>query len=476
MKNPNADVTDTYHPNPKVLAALTAPEPWHLVCNGHDLFASAKFHKGFEDRVVYQALTQVGSTWVRLRGTVYRDHPYVDFAAWAIDGDTRTSKPLFLRHTLHVQSRGAGPIVSVYLDNAEEGTILQGQGRTIRQFRCNLEDGDTQVVHNEPFETTPYAPRSPNQTGGNWAYMGLTHPPIEPRLLYPVGGYAGFFQKPDGELLTEADMPDLQAGSHIHAHSKDPGWIHYNDPGAPWRDRMAFFGSNQDGQHSCLFSAVAQQSMREPKNQALKMLLEAYVHVYTRSYPSKPRGTSHANPGAERSQGRVLKEGAHVFEALLEDAPKHAAIIGKRVGERWENQVQQFVRNYDSHDFGFAGFARTGMYSANEIGIHWWGLEAVHRVIEKIGAPHLEQLHWLQREASTWLFESFRFYDIPGDRGWGHPYFEAADHSTPNTGPTSSSHFAWLGATRHEPRNPTEVEKMKHILELGESMDARFKG
>ena len=272
--------------------------------------------------------------------------------------------------------------------------------------------------------------------------------------------------------MTEQQFPNLQASSHIHGRSKDKGWIEYTDPSNTWRDRMSVFRTNPDGQHACQVSVLAQMAEHYPRDEGLKMLLEGWSHNYTRQFPAEARGTSHNNSGQERDQGRQTKTGVDAFMASHKEDSPTALRFGRRALERWLIDVVAFKARHAKTGLGFSEFAEGG-YSTNEIGIHYWGIRRLHQAIEKLGAEHLEEVHFWMAEAQRWCFESWRFYDIQGDRHWGYPYFEDKDHE-PMHGPVSAEHFGWLAAVHYEPQNPTEEAKHKAILELGAGMDPRF--
>ena len=354
------------------------------------------------------------------------------------------------------------------------GGFLQGQGSTLRAFHVNF---GTASWGGDDGKNAPnsYMPRSPNKTGGNWAYMGISFPvsKIEITDAYAIGLYGGVFQHSDGKLVSEKDYPQLQAISHIHEHSRDKGWIKYTDRSNTWRDRMSIMRTNPDGQHACQVSVLAQLAERYPEDEGLQMLLEECSHVYTRQFPFQARGTTHNNPGQERAQGRVMKSGVDAFMGSVNIDDATALRYGHRVLERFTNDKKQFLSNYAKHGVGWSQFARFGAYSTNEIGIHYWGMDRLHDALDKLGVDHLEEVHFWMREASRWCFDSFRFYDIAGHRHWGYPYYEDKDHKD-LSGPVSAEHFGWLAAVSHEPQNPTEWEKHKALLELGAGMDPRF--
>jgi hypothetical protein len=156
----------------------------------------------------------------------------------------------------------------------------------------------------------------------------------------------------------------------------------------------------------------------------------------------------------------------------LDDEPS-ALRFGRRAMKRWQIDAKAFVRRYKETGLGFSKFASTGAYSTNEIGIHYWGLWRLHLAIEELGDDDIGAVHFWMAEASRWCFESFRFYDIPGDRHWGYPYFEDKNH-VDLSGSVSAEHFGWLAATHFEPHNPIERAKHEAIVALGEGMDERF--
>ena len=465
--------TDTWRPHPRCIDALEV-DKWTLRVKGVDLLANAKFHHGYTDRIVWQSLTKVGPIWFRVRIALNHNSAVAQFWIWPVYGDTGDGTSLFPRRQLYVTSLNA-PLVDMPVE--EDGDfILHGQGVSMRYLWVDFDQVTSDFDSGAILKPNALCPQNPNQTGGNWPYMGITFPPretFELEELYMLGGYGGYFQHEcTGEWVTEKDKPDLQANSHIHEFSKDPGWINYTNPDATWQDRMAIFQANQDGQHCCLWSVLAQAAKAHYRKEGLQMLLEAAVHVYTRAFPDEPRGTTHHDSGQERGQGRILKSAVDMNLALRDK--ELALVVGIRGVERYRIDMQAALKRLQSGMLPFAPFLDG--YSTNEIGIHYWGMWKLAKVLESVNQldvlPILQ--HWLAL-ARAWCFESFRWYDIPGDRRWAYPYVEAADH-TEIRGGVSSAHFGWLAATHYEPQNPTEIEKMKAILELGDHYPARFKG
>lgn len=479
--------------NDKKTVKFETDGDWTLKVGDIDILKNLKLLKVYDDAFVWQSLTPMHDGWLRLRARWVPGATTVNFWAWWVAGDTGIEAPRIAQPAITIIAT-AEPLVDLricprsplhsdpMLEGFTSGGLLHGQGTVMHHFVVDFEENEWD--HGDSVqEPNRYMPASPNQTGGNWDYMGQTFPVevIPNRLIYAAGCYGGFFQHGDsGQFVTEADFPELQADSHIHAGSKDRGWIKYTAPSTPWRDRMKVMYSNPDGAHACQISVLAQVAQFRPEDEGLKMLLEAWSNVYLRSFPAQPRGTSHANPGSERSQGRVVKSGVDAFLACHSFGSKEDEHIGLRFGtrvlQRWGNQRDLFLANFKKRGFGFSQYRDTGMYAANEIGIHFWGIYRLHLAFDQLGAEHNPELHYWMETAAKWLFDSFRYYgELAGDRRWGHPYYENADHTTPLASPTSSSHFAWFGAMQHEPVNSTEWVKRGHIMALGEGMPARFK-
>ena len=351
-------------------------------------------------------------------------------------------------------------------------TLLHGQGLGV--IRRTSRPGHADVEVGGDLSLNPYCPKNPNQTGGLWPYMGITYPDVNPVDLYMLGGYGGYFQNPGGSWVTEEDHPVMQAGSHIHEHSNDRGWIRYSHQ-QPWRDRLAFFEANQDDQHLCQWSVLAQTAAQQPFDLGLGMLIEACAHSFLRLIPGKPRGTFHHLSGQERAQGRILLTAVDMFKALNQlGYTELAKSVGRRGYERFNIDKAAFIKRNAEKGLGFNTWAGTKHYSTGEIGILFWGMLKMQQQPILIGTDgYLDARFWM-REAARWCFESFRFYDITGDRKWSYPYYEDIDHKD-LSGPVSSEHFAWLAAMHHEPRNPTEIDKRKALEELGQGIDERFK-
>jgi hypothetical protein len=477
-----------FYPNPYLLLKLEE-QRWSLsVPFGPDLFASARLLKVHPDgRAVWESLTSVGNAWIRLRAMAKSGSPIVRFHVWHVYGDTSLEAPTFERKTIDIQS-DFEPMVDMAIEQDSPDGIMHGQGTTVQAFEVDFQNLTARRIfwngtHGDPYlHPNPYCPPNPNQTGGLWPYMGITHESAATPHLYMLGGYGGYFQHhDDGRLVTEADYPDLQThGAIIHSKSKDRGWIKYTNPDEPWRDRMAVFENQQDQQHYCLFSPLAQKSIQCPDDEGLHMLLEAAAHVFMRDNPAVPRGTAHANSPTERGQGRILKTGIDLFEALMAHGDTVLANqVGVRVWERWLIDKAAFKQRFDADGIGFARWGGDNLhYSASEIGIHFWGVWVLAQAIKSFTvliAPtpeELEAVQWWLEEAADWLFASFRFED----GRWGVPYYEDREHRTPNEGLASSSHFAWLGATKHKPRDADEEAKMQGIVAIGKHLERRFKG
>lgn len=472
---------------------------WTLWVDGIDILATLNWHKGYDDgRQVWEALTPLfGTHWLRLRIMIRRGENKGICWAWPVAGDTSIEQPRLPRREIRITSTpGLSPLVDFTIETEDPlrpdpanagftiGGILNGQGVTLRSFWVDFGAGEW-AGDDGRFEPNHLMPRSPQKTGGNWDYMAVRYPVETFKLtdVYAIGGYGGFFQHANsGAWVTEPDFPDLQAREHIHERSKDPGWIQYTNPSTPWRDKMSVFRQNPDGQHMCQVSILGQMLDEHPEDEGLKMLAEAWSHVYTRQFPKEPRGTSHANSGQERSQGRVLRSGVDASVAAHGDDEATALRFGLRAMDRFANDKAHYIDNHAKNGIGFHPFTQvetSGVvvngYSTGEIGIHYWGMWRLHQAMEKLGLDHLEDVHFWMTEAERWCFNSFRFYDIAGDRRWAYPYFEDKNHIDLH-GPVSSIHFGWLAATNYKPQNPTEEAKMLHILELGEGLDERFKG
>lgn len=457
--------------HPELAKQLTK---WSLFVGGVDILKNLKPLRVEDQRTVFESRTKVKHAWVILRAEVLKRVPHLIKAwAWTIYGDTSISEGYLPRLDLRLTSTpGQLPQVDLQLEEPtmEEPMILQGQGRSVRQFYVDFKKLTFAALPGDIAEPNPFCPHHPNSTGGNWAYMGMHYFGAHLEQLFMLGAYGGYFLNDDGSFLTEAQRPQLQANVVVHRYSNDPGWMHYGE-GA----HMATFQDNQDTQHYCLFSPLA-ELFDASHNEGLRMLCEAAVHHTMRYIPSKPRGTSHSNSGGERGQGRPLKTMVDLAFVLREADPSLSKLIGTRAIERVLIDIEAFKARMESTGIGLAPFFRPDIYTANEVGIHYMGMWRLRQVLNMLGAEEvLPEVNWWLDFASKWLFDSFRFWDVPGYRVWGVPYYEHADHSTDNGGPVSSSHFAWLGATHYQPTTPSEVEKMKHILELGEVIPARFK-
>jgi hypothetical protein len=481
--------TREFHPNPYLLEKIEE-QGWTLFANGDEpgsrvlILASAKLLNIYADgRAVWEALTKIGNAWLRLRAMARSGCPIVTFHLRLVYGDTSLEAPTFEREDIGLQSE-FHPMVDAQIERWSDQRIMHGQGTTVQRFEIDFQNLTVTRGVEDPddfLRPNPYCPPNPNQTGGLWPYMGITHEEAPLPNLYMLGGYGGYFQHhDDGRLVTEADYPDLQThGAIIHSKSKDRGWIRYTNPDEPWRDRMAVFENQQDQQHYCLFSPLAQTSILHHEDEGLHMLLEAAAHVFMRDNPAVPRGTAHANSPTERGQGRILKTGVDLYRALMSHGDIDLAnMVGTRTWERWLIDKAAFKQRFNEHGIGFARWGGDNLhYSASEIGIHFWGVWVLAQAIKSFTvliAPtpeELEAVQWWLEEAADWLFASFRFED----GRWGVPYFEDREHRTPNEGLASSPHFAWLGATKHKPRDADEEAKMQGIVAIGEHMEMRFK-
>lgn len=419
----------------------------------------------------YETRTKINDAWVILRARFNSLSPVVHFAAWSVYGGLSTSAPILQREDLSIGSPHPAGVTITTLD-IPGGPILNGQGTNVRAFSYDFknEAWDTDEPH-PPLSYSRFAPTSPNQTGGNWPYMGINVSLDDDlakarRELYAIGCYGGYFTKKDGSWLEEADRPMLVAREHIHVHSKDPGWIEYTDPSAPWRDRMAGGFKNQDEQHLCLFSPLAEAARQWPEDEGFKMLLEAAGHVYTRQVPVIDKGTTHDHSGAERAMGRILKTGVD----LAETSARHGPMLTARAIDRFDIDQRAYAERLELTGEQWREFGHNPGFSPSEIGIHYWGVLKLHPYHHNKAA-----LEKLMREMERYCFDSFINWDsIQGSRGWAVPYWR---HRTgePWGGPSSTGHFCWLAAISHEPQNEVEREKRKHIYALGESIPARFK-
>lgn len=316
----------------------------------HKLDQNLVLLRSSEKHMVFETRTKVKGCWVRMRARFTSRSPWVLFWIWPIMGDESMPEPSISPGPLTLEANRDPIVHPITLTGFS--SYLHGQGAGITQVQFNFDHFSAEPTF--PHEHSDYAPYHPNQTGGEWPYMGISFPAGIPHgQLYAVGSYGGHFLRPDGSFTAELDHPHLQADSHIHEHSDDKGWIRYTYPATPWRDRLLGFQANQDDQHYCLFRPVA-QTLRRSDDEGLRMLCEAAAHVFLRQIPDSPRGTTHHLSGAERAQGRILLTGCDLFEALLPTSRELANLVGVRTLARSRKDMTAFQERQADGEPDFA--------------------------------------------------------------------------------------------------------------------------
>jgi hypothetical protein len=448
-----------------------------LRCNGASLLANPIILVNTAEAVVYEVKHKIGAAWIRIRARFESKNAHVQFWGWAIHGDTDSSSPLFDSQVLAIATGVGDEMFAITL--GEDGQqMLHGQGFPVQ--RWVLDFSTVKIVARSnipPLEPGRYAPTHPNKTGGNWPYMGYNFasvigamPILDLRArLYRLGNYGGYFLRPTGEFLEESDRPELIARSHIHERSTNRGWIHYTDPAAHWRDRLAGGFQNQDKQHLCLWSPLAAAARLHPADEGFQMLLEAGVHVYTRQVPIIEKGTTHHKSGAERAQGRILQSGMDL-ESALRKGSRLANVAALRADARVEIDEDAGEARLSEGKPRWAQFGSNPGISPAEVGIHYAGL----RRIAAYGGGEWDTEDTL-RAAARYCFDAFiEWTELPGNRVLDVPYWIHWD-GQPWGGPSSTEHFCWLAAINHEPENDIEREKLKRIYDLGEGIDERWR-
>ena len=167
------------------------------------------------------------------------------------------------------------------------------------------------------------------------------------------------------------------------------------------------------------------------------------------------------------------------LSAIGED--RWAQFVRRRTGDKLNNQMREF-RDLVMHQRSpLVHFSQTPGISPAEHGIWYWGLREIQAEIDSDDVvtdwpeEFRAELAYMIKVVTRYCFDSFQYWDIPGDRHWSVPYWNNLPADI-GPGPSSGNHFAWLAAVNAEVVTADDVKKLGYIKRLGAGIEARFKG
>ena len=431
------------------------------------------------ERHVYECVIPFGALRIRFAIALRFDEPVADVWVWPIYGHTGTSSPTFERVGLYMES-GTGRL-DVELSG---GSILHGQGVTVRHATFDFVTGRLAALHPAPRQMSEMAPTDATQTGGDWAYFGTTFPERciydARRWFYSFGNYPGNFVHSNGAWVKEADYPDavLHGGTHFHEHA-GTHWIAYTHPADPWKDRA---GRNESGaaiyppdrQH-LMHNNLAQAYLDNPSDVGLRWLVLAGAHRVLFQMPGRDKGTTHHHAGQARTQGRVRSDLVWLMRAVaqMDDQIRLLGDLSARLCDIHVIQAATAMSRQARYGYPWPHFetsedaGRLGWAPA-EIGIWFAGLRDSLSVFRH--DPESAEITHMMERCSRLCFDAFAL----GGKGWRIPYKTFADGGVRDAG-SSGTHFAWLAATSCR-IEPGEESKLAGIYALRDSVPERFRG
>ena len=352
-------------------------------------------------------------------------------------------------------------------DPSSNQPCLNGQAITPTLVRL----GGWPQPHEIPKQqTNDYVPHDPNQTGGHWLYMGISHPAAPDSIQ--VANYPGVWLTPDGDYIPQTSYPNAQAGSHWNA--KTPGYIRYTDPDAPWKDRGARDQNGRefktpDGQHLSVYCPALEQARREPHNPAFQIITEDIAHRMMWQFPAEDKGLYRFRPGAEREQGRILLVGLDCIRALraqknddLADLLSlHLAKREMEVHRVWRERLAAGRLPFSTHGEG-------DWVSPAEIGIHYWGLADLRRYISN-KSIFSEELDYMLKTCADFCYKWTLRWTDAGHVWYAPPYRVRLDESDYTRAPSGGMHFCWMAASNANGSDPIKTAAIAQM-----QFDKRF--
>lgn len=476
----------------RVLAAIAGGQVT-LHFNGINLLAPLKPEILTKGHIEYRSTVFSGNYVVKLIVTAYRHDPVLHFALLPIIGSMHNSEPELPHDVIEIQVGFLPPIV---ISGSE---VKPAQGQCLNPIRITYDcERMTRSYTAFPnFHSTRHVVASTNRTGVG-AYFSIDHHAGDYTLKYwrdQVDACAAqpmHFIKPDGNILTEEDVPNLVFGSAWPNEHSDgfetEYWIKHASE--PWRDKGA------RDQHGSAFSIPDHNHLSfDPLCQAYMahhdpmhgLMVEFKTETYLLVVPpaDNGKGTTSDQPGSGRARARIVKTAMNLWYALMVHASRDGLVVErrrlilqradrivKRMASRLTRSIVDLKASIDRGEWIIGGKSgKPPIYSVQEHALFAGTLSMMEKGLKALGLPGPGEISGMRWLISKWVLSMFARYDTDskewdteGD-GWAIPYTIDVASGVPS-GPTTGGWIFTVEMLAAMPTAPLPKEDREKLASI----------